>query len=107
MLVSGENLDGEQITKTVTLALKAQDTGAERLLDVGLEVRNEHGKIFVDNIGFDSPAQKVGLDFDWQILKLQVDVERPAKQWMFIPALLLLALIAWFQLKRRKNSTTV
>jgi len=86
------------------MALKSKGKGAERLLDVGLEVRSENNKIFVDNIGFDSPAQKVGLEFDWQIIKLLADVERPAKQWMFIPALFLLALIASVQLKRRKNS---
>jgi len=103
MLVRGENLDGEMITKTVTLTLKAADKGQQRLAEVGLEVRTEGDKILIDNIGFDSPAQKVGLDFDWQILNLQIAVERPAKQWMFIPSLLFLALIASIQLKRRKN----
>jgi len=104
MLVSGENLNGDLITKTVTLALKDQAEGRQRLMDVGLEIRNEGDKVIVDNVGFDSPAQKVGLDFDWQILKLKVEVERPAKQWMFVPALILLGVIAMVQIQRRKRS---
>jgi hypothetical protein len=49
---------------------------------------------------FGSAAQSAGIDFDWEIVKLEVDSDRPAKQWMFIPALLLLGLVALIQLRR-------
>ena len=64
--------------------------------------RLNDGKVIADNVMFGSPAQQAGLDFDWQILDIRVEAERPPKQLMFIPATLLLALVAMLQLRRRK-----
>ena len=100
MLVQGENLDGKFIKKTVMLPLGAAGDGAQRLADAGLEIRIDDGKVIADNVMFGSVAQNVGLDFDWQIVNLQVEAERPPKHLMFIPALALLALIAWIQRRR-------
>ena len=100
MLVQGENLDGKFIKKTVMLPLGAAGEGAQRLADAGLEIRIDDGKVIADNVMFGSVAQNVGLDFDWQIVNLQVEAERPPKHLMFIPALALLALIAWIQRRR-------
>ncbi len=101
MLVQGENLDGKFISRTVLLPLGKGDDGSQRLADAGLEVRIEGQKVFADNVAFGSAAQNVGFDFDWEIVNLQLEAERPPKQLMFIPAILLLALIAWSQRRRR------
>ncbi len=100
MLVQGENIDGKFVSRTIQLPLGKGDDGAQRLADAGLEVRVEDGKVFADNVMFGSAAQDVGLDFDWEIVNLQVAADRPPKQLMFIPALILLALIAWSQRRR-------
>jgi hypothetical protein len=50
---------------------------------------------------FGSAAQNVGLDFDWEIVNLQVEADRPPKHLMFIPALVLLAFVAWLQMRRK------
>ena len=71
----------------------------------GLEIRTEDGKVFADNVVFGSVAQNVGLDFDWQIVNLEVAADRPPKHLMFFPALLLLAFVAWVQ-RRRKGPPT-
>ena len=55
-------------------------------------------------VAFNSLAQKAGIDFDWEILSLQIPTDRPAKQWVYLPALLLLALLIFFQRKRRTHS---
>jgi TRAP transporter 4TM/12TM fusion protein len=102
MTVEGENLDGKFVTKTVLLPLGKGDDGAARLAEAGLEVRIEDDKVFADNVMFGSAAQSVGIDFDWEILHLEVEADRPPKQLMFIPALLLLGLIAWSQRRRIK-----
>jgi TRAP transporter 4TM/12TM fusion protein len=102
MTVEGENLDGKFVTRTVQLPLGGGDDGAARLAEAGLEVRVEDGKVFADNVMFGSPAQSVGIDFDWEILQLEVAADRPPKHLMFIPALLLLGLIAWSQRRRVK-----
>ena len=73
----------------VQLPLGDGPDGEARLREAGLEVRIEDGKVLADNVGFGSPAQEVGIDFDWEIVNLQVKAERPPKYLMFIPALAL------------------
>ncbi|MCB1857828.1 MAG: TRAP transporter permease, partial [Gammaproteobacteria bacterium] len=104
MLVSGENLDGKQVSKVIRLPMGPAGTGPERLMNAGLETRLEADRVLVDNIVFGSAAEQVGLDFDWEITGLQVAAERPPKHLMFIPALLLLGVIAMLQ-KRRSSSS--
>jgi TRAP transporter 4TM/12TM fusion protein len=106
MLVQGENLDGKFISRTVLLPMGSSGDGETRLRDAGLEVRNEDGKVFADNVMFGSDAQNVGIDFDWEIVTLQVETERPPKQLMFIPALLLLGFVAWVQRRRAAPAST-
>ena len=105
MTVQGENIDGKFVTRTIQLPLGKGDDGAQRLAEAGLEVRIEDDKAFADNVMFGSDAQNVGIDFDWEIVNLQVAADRPPKQLMFIPALLLLGLIAWSQHRRKTTQT--
>jgi len=107
MLVTGENIDGNTVQKTILLPLGLQGAGQERLSLAGLEVRIEDGKVIVDNIVFGSAAQEAGLDFDWQILNIQTEAERPPKQLMFIPAILLLLLVGFVQRSRRSQPETL
>jgi TRAP transporter 4TM/12TM fusion protein len=100
--VKGETLEGNLVEKTVMLPMGAAGPGAQRLQEAGLETREEEGKVFVDNVVFGSAAEKAGLDFDWQILGIEVKTERLPKQLMFIPALALLALVALLQRGRRR-----
>ena len=100
--VQGEDLKGKLFTKTVMLNVGDESSGAERLTGIGLETRNEDGKILVDNIVFASLAEKAGIDFDQEILNIKVPTERPPKQLMFIPALVL-AVLVWFMQRGRKK----
>ena len=101
MTIKGETLDGKHIEKLVRLPLGKPGTGEDRLRDAGLEIRVDDGKVIADNVAFGSEAQKVGLDFDWEIVSLLVDADIPPKHIMFIPALALLGLVAWLQRRRR------
>ena len=57
--------------------------------------------MLIDNIGFGSPAEEAGLDFDWEITSVEVPAERLPKEIFYIPALLLLGLIVLMQRRRR------
>lgn len=107
MLVAGETIDGHFVQKTILLPLGTEGEGQERLSLAGLEVRVEDNKVIADNVAFGSAAQETGLDFDWQILNIQTEAERPPKQWMFIPAILLLLLVGWIQQRRRSQLGTL
>ena len=100
----GETLDGDRVSKLVMLPLGPKASGAERLNEAGIEVRTEEGKVLVDNLVFGSPAEQAGLDFDWEIKGIEMEAERPPKQLMYIPALILLGLIIMLQRGRRGKS---
>jgi hypothetical protein len=43
--------------------------------------------MLVDNVVFSSRAEKAGIDFDQEVLNIQVPSQRPPMQLMFIPAI--------------------
>lgn len=101
LAVEGENLDGRWIEKTVDLPLSAEGSATDRLMDgSGLEVRDEDGRLYIDNIVWGGVAEQMQLDFDWEITGFDVENERPAKEWFFIPAFLLVLWIIRRQKKR-------
>ncbi len=67
----------------------------------GLELLVDDGKTIVDNVVFGSTAERQKIDFDFEIVSVEVETDRPPKQLFYIPALLLLALIVMLQRRRR------
>ena len=104
LTVQGENLDGKFVSKTILLPLGAAGSGAERIAAAGLETRQEGAQLFADNVVFGSAAQDAGIDFDWEIVTVHEEADRPPKQLMFVPAFLLLGLVAALQLRRQRRS---
>ncbi|WP_283131485.1 TRAP transporter permease [Enterovibrio norvegicus] len=103
--VKGENIDGNIVTKHVHLPVDtAQAEGLARVLSTGLELRDEDGGKYIDMIQFGSPAEKAGIDFDWEVVQVSTPAERPMKEWVFVPTLLLLAGLAWNQRRRLKQT---
>ncbi|MFN2361216.1 MAG: TRAP transporter permease [Marinobacter sp.] len=98
---SGMGLDGDEESTYLSLPLPEADTSEERLREAGLELSQDGDKMVVDSVGFDSPAEDAGISFGWTINSVQVENERPPKELMFIPALILLGLVAFGQLRRR------
>ncbi|MDL0430334.1 TRAP transporter permease [Marinobacter sp. TBZ242] len=98
---SGMALDGDEVSTYLSLPLPAADTPHERLMEAGLELSRDGDKMVVDFVGFGSPAEDAGISFGWTIDSVQVENERPPKELMFIPSLILLGLVAFGQLRRR------
>ncbi len=102
--VVGESLEGKTIDKVVMLPVGEAGKGQDRLAKAaGLELREEDGKLLIDNIVFGSVAEKQKLDFDWEIADVQVESDRPPKQWFFIPAIVLL-IVVWKAQKSRQTN---
>ena len=103
LTLQGEDFHGNMFTKTIMLQVGDETSGLDRLSAIGMELREEEGKVLVDNVGFSSIAEKAGLDFDQEILNIQRPNKRPPKQLMFIPAMCLLSFVYFLQAKRRKK----
>ncbi|MDN6319101.1 MAG: TRAP transporter permease [Marinobacter sp.] len=98
---SGMSLSGDDVSKFLKLPLPAGETPEKRLAAAGLEVSTADEVTNVEFVNFGSDAEKSGLSFGWTIDTVQVENPRPPKELMFIPALLLLGLLAFAQLRRR------
>jgi len=107
IMLKGETMRGKEFTKTIMLTVGDEATGVEKLAGIGFETREEEGKIFVDNVVFSSAAEKAGVDFDQEILNIQIPAHRPSKEWVYIPAVALYALVWWIQSRRRKKHNSV
>ena len=103
LTIAYENLNGEHKEKLVILPL-AEEKSTERLLNAGIEVREEKGSIFIDFISFHSPADKAGLDFDQEILSVGQLNDRPSKYFSYLLALTLLISVVTLQKKRIKRT---
>jgi len=101
VMIKGEKMNGDEFSKTVMLPVGDQNTGKERLEGIGIETRTEEDKIFIDNVVFGSAAEKAGMDFDQEIIKIQMPTDRLPKQIVFIPAVALFALVYFLQRRRR------
>jgi len=106
--VKGETLEGAPVDKVVMLPVGEKGTGKERLQKAaGLELREEDGKLIIDNIVFGGVAEKQKLDFDWEIASVQIANDRPAKQWFYFAALGLLILVWMSQKARIRKESTI
>lgn len=105
--IEGLNLNGDEVRKGVLLPLGPAGTAKERLASSGLTVMADGDNLMVAAVKFGSAAEKLGIEQSFRITALEVPADRPAKEWMFIPALALLALIMWLQMGRARREKGV
>ncbi|MCH8168790.1 MAG: TRAP transporter permease, partial [Proteobacteria bacterium] len=108
VVVSGPDFDSGKITRTTFVpVLAAGVDGAERLAAAGLAVLVEDGVIKVEDPAFGSIYyEKLSREFDFygdepvQVLRAEIAADRMAKEWFFLPALVLLLLLILVQRRR-------
>ncbi|QYX56856.1 TRAP transporter permease [Roseovarius sp. SCSIO 43702] len=104
MTFEGENFSGDPIERVINVPLGAAEgrSGPERLEgETGMTLRLDQRSVVVEDIRFDSPAQKWGIDFGWKVIGLQKSNSRMDKEWFFVPAYLAMLLIMGLQWRRR------
>ncbi|WP_417698246.1 TRAP transporter permease [Psychromonas sp.] len=99
--VDGVDGVGNERTFLVTMTLGQGADISERLAEVGIELINKDGKIIVDYVGYDSPAEQAGLTFDQVITLVETPQVQPIKQLIYIPTFALLALVMIIQRRRK------
>lgn len=103
MRIRGEDAVGDPREFSLLLAIPDGETGEEKLEKIGLMTYEEDGKVLIDSVAFGSAAADLGLEFDQEILLVRAPTDRWAKEWMWIPGLLLFGLIVWLQRRRVKD----
>ncbi|OEE32039.1 C4-dicarboxylate ABC transporter [Vibrio genomosp. F10 str. ZF-129] len=104
MQVAGENIEGRYLERTVRLPFEDRAvTSEERIASMGLMLTQNDDQMIVDMVEFGSPAEAAGIDFDWEIKWIVQDADRPMKEWVFVPALLILIGLGLNQQRRARK----
>ncbi len=98
--VVGEDLRGRPVDKTVALRLDGDGPIEQRLADAGLALRDDGGKLIVDDVRFRTEAAKVGLELDYEVTNVEEPQPRPPKELFYILGFAIAGLVAWNQRRR-------
>jgi TRAP transporter 4TM/12TM fusion protein len=101
--IEGLNLNGDEVKKGVLIPLGAPGDVKARLASSGLTVMADGDNLMVVAVKFGSKADKLGIEQSFRITALEVPSDRPAKEWFFIPAFVLLGLIILVQRARGRR----
>ncbi len=102
----------EKSHTNVQIDLGPKSDGETRFTQAGFMVLEDEGKVIIDGLTWDSKHKHLEKlftmgDYDNPLVvdKVLLERERVPKEVFYIPALFLLALIVWLQLRRRRSAT--
>ena len=106
-VVSGETIEGTQRKYTFVLPLAEGKTGKAKVNETGFRLDNMFGPMEVSMVlpGHNKQVEAIksaGVDSGWVIETVRVKNDRIPKQIVLIPIFLILFLMGWNQVKRRK-----
>ncbi len=101
LVVQGTNIEGEDVTKTISLPLGDRGEGRQRLDQAGVGFSTLGDQVKVGAIKFGSAAKRVGLESGFTVKHLLMPADRPSEHWVYVPALGLLSAIMLIQWRRR------
>ncbi|MEQ8806157.1 MAG: TRAP transporter permease [Rhodospirillales bacterium] len=105
LMIAGKDEVGNPREWMVVLPMGPAASGAERIKASGITLREDGGKVLVDDVAFGSEAKKAGLDWDQEITHVLQPADQINKYWIYLPALLVLCLVVLAQKARiRKTS---
>ena len=100
-VIQGTNLEGEDVTKTVSLPMGKPAPGRERIRANGVTMISAGDRVQVGAIQFGSYAKRTGLETGFTVKHLLLPADRPSPYLVFIPALLLVGGVAALQWRRK------
>lgn len=113
-VLSGMNIEGDELRKTVAVALRelpegseatGEDAGRQRLSESGLTVMAMGDMVQIAAVRFGSSARRAGWEQGWDVNEILVpNPNRPSEFWTYLPALAILAFIWTLQGRRLRRS---
>jgi TRAP-type uncharacterized transport system fused permease subunit len=104
--VDGTNVEGKRVHKTVFLPLGDEGSGGQRIAQSGLSTMASPAGVQVMGVKLRSPADKAGLEQGLIVSGIETERPRLAKEWLYLPALLLMAGVMLLQ-RRRKGTRAI
>jgi len=101
--VMGENNIGDPRPFTVFVDIDEEHKGLDRLREYGLIVRKEEGQVFVDDLVFNSLAEKEGFDFEYEITSLDISQKQINRNWIYFVAICTLFGVIFMQRSRKSE----
>jgi TRAP transporter 4TM/12TM fusion protein len=102
-VLSGMNLEGDELQKTVAVPLPAlpegstatgDSAGMQRLSAAGLTVMAMGDQAQIAAVRFGSQARRAGWEQGWDVAEIKIpNPARPSEFWAYVPAVLILVLI--------------
>ncbi|MEO5699447.1 MAG: DUF3394 domain-containing protein, partial [Casimicrobiaceae bacterium] len=98
--IEGTTLEGKAVKKTVLLPVSRDVAENQRLAKSGITTMTTPTGTQVMGVALNSAADKAGFEQGFMITGIEVERDRVAKEWLFVPALLIAALVAFLQRAR-------
>ncbi len=98
--IEGTSLEGRDIRKTVLLPLGNDGDARKRIAASGVTLSDFAGRVEVMSVSLKSRADKAGFEQGFVVTGIEIETDRPDKEWLYIPALLLLLLVYLLQRAR-------
>ena len=95
--IEGTTIEGKEVRKTVLLPLGDPGSAAQRMAKAGLSAMKLPAAVQVMAVALNSPADKAGFEQGFTVTGIETERPRPDKEWLFVPALLLLGAIMLLQ----------
>ncbi len=100
LVLTGTNVEGDDITKTVSVQLGEPKEVRQRLAEAGVTFSALGDEVRVATVKFGSRAKRGGFEQGWVVKEIRVPSEAPSPHWVFLPAVLLVACIYFLQRRR-------
>ena len=117
-VVEGETIEGVERSYTFLLPLADGQTGRERVNNTGLQIDDLFGDMEVAMVlpgisnsrAINKQVESIkvaGVDSGWIITSVLKERETRPKQIIYIPAILLIGMVGWVQLRRKREIVRV
>ncbi|SBW09542.1 TRAP transporter, 4TM/12TM fusion protein [uncultured Alphaproteobacteria bacterium] len=100
---SSVNPLGEEVEKLVRIKVGEGTTGQQKLASAGLNVSALGDMVTVTTVRLGSLPNKFGIQAGDSVVAVAKPTDRPAREWFMLPALALLGLIFFAQMRRKKR----
>lgn len=101
--IEGTTLEGEDLKKTVLLPLRGEGNVHQRIAKAGVTIMTTPNGVEIMAVSLKGAADRAGFEQGFKVTGIEVPADRMDKEWLYLPALLLLAIVLLFQRMRPED----